>query len=68
MSTPTPLADYDSPWKEAIEQYLAAFLAFFFPVVHAGIAWDRGYEFLDTELARVVRDATTGRRYADKLV
>ena len=65
---PTPPADYDSPWKEAIEQYFAAFLAFFFPVVHAGIAWDRGYEFLDTELERVVRDATIGRRYADKLV
>jgi len=68
MSTPTPPADYDSPWKEAIEQYFAPFLAFFFPVVHAGIAWDRGYEFLDTELERVVRDATIGRRYADKLV
>lgn len=35
---PAPPAAYDSPWKEAIEQYLAAFLAFFFPVVHAGIA------------------------------
>jgi len=33
MSTPTPPADYDSPWKEAIEQYFAPFLAFFFPVV-----------------------------------
>ena len=65
---PAPPPDYDSPWKEAIEQYFAAFLAFFFPVVHAGIAWDRGYEFLDTELERVVRDATIGRRYADKLV
>jgi hypothetical protein len=63
-----PPADYDSPWKEAIEQYFAPFLAFFFPVVHAGIAWDRGYEFLDTELERVVRDATVGCRYADKLV
>ena len=32
-------------------------------------AWPwRGYEFLDTELERVVRDATIGRRYADKLV
>ena len=23
--------DYDSPWKEAIEQYFPAFIAFFFP-------------------------------------
>jgi hypothetical protein len=60
--------DYDSPWKEAIEQYFEAFLAFFFPRVHADIDWDKGYEFLNTELERVVRDATLGRRYADELV
>src|SRR5881628_2269112 len=61
-------SDYDSPWKEAIEQYFEAFLAFFFPRVHADIAWDKGYELLNTELERVVRDATLGRRYADELV
>jgi len=60
--------DYDSPWKEAIEQYFPAFIAFFFPDIHTDIAWDRGYEFLDKELERVVRDATIGRRYADKLL
>jgi hypothetical protein len=65
---PVPPADYDSPWKEALEGYFPDFLAFFFPAVHAEIAWERGYEFLDTELERVVRDATIGRRYADKLV
>ena len=65
---PVPPADYDSPWKEALEQYFPDFLAFFFPLVHAEIAWEHGYEFLDTELERVVRDATIGRRYADKLV
>src|SRR5712691_3101875 len=63
-----PPADYDSPWKEAIEHYFPAFIAFFFPHIFAEIAWHRGYEFLDTELERVVRDATVGRRYADKLV
>ena len=61
-------SDYDSPWKEAIEPYFPAFIAFFFPDIHTDIAWDRGYEFLDKELERVVRDATIGRRYADKLV
>jgi hypothetical protein len=60
--------DYDSPWKEAIEQYFPAFIAFFFPDIHTDIAWDRGYEFLDKELERIVRDAPIGRRYADKLV
>lgn len=60
--------DYDSPWKEAIEQYFEAFLAFFFPRVHRDIAWDKSYEFLNTELERIVRDAMVGRRYADELV
>ena len=29
--------DYDSPWKEALEQYLADCLALFFPAVHADV-------------------------------
>ena len=60
--------DYDSPWKEAIEVYFEAFLAFFFPEAHAGIDWARGYEFLDKELQQVTRDAELGRRIVDKLV
>jgi hypothetical protein len=63
-----PATDLDSPWKEVIERYFQAFMAFFFPEAHAGIAWERGYEFLDKELQRVVRDAKLGRRLADKLV
>jgi hypothetical protein len=61
-------ADYDSPWKEALDHWFGPFLAFFFPLAHADIDWSRGYEALDTELQQVVRDAELGRRYADKLV
>jgi hypothetical protein len=60
--------DYDSPWKEALERYLPDFLALLFPQAHAGIDWSKGYEFLDTELQQIVRDAELGRRLADKLV
>ncbi|MFM8443950.1 MAG: cytosolic protein [Methylococcus sp.] len=60
--------DYDSPWKEALDRYFPAFLAFFFPAAHADIAWEAGYRFLDKELQKVVRDAELGRRWADKLV
>lgn len=60
--------DYDSPWKETLERYFPAFLAFFFPAAHADIAWERGHRFLDKELQQVVRDAELGRRWADKLV
>ena len=60
--------DHDSPWKEALEGFFPDFLALLFPVIHAGIDWSRGYRFLDKEFQQIVRDAATGRRYADKLV
>jgi hypothetical protein len=59
--------DLDSPWKEALEMFLASFLAYFFPHIHEAIDWDRGYQSLDKELQQVVRDARTGKRLADKL-
>lgn len=63
--SPTP---FDSPWKDAIERYFEDFILFFFPQAHGEIDWSRGYEFLDTELQQVVRDAELGRRLVDKLV
>lgn len=60
--------DYDSPWKEALDRYLAAFLALCFPAIHAAIDWSRGHEFLDKELQQVVREAEQGRQLVDKLV
>jgi hypothetical protein len=61
-------ADYDSPWKEALDAYFEAFLALLFPRVHGQIGWSRGYESLDKEFQQVVREAEVGRRYVDKLV
>jgi hypothetical protein len=63
-----PSTDFDTPWKEVLERYLADFLAFFFPAAHADIDWSLGYTFLDKELQQVMRDAELGRRLADKLV
>lgn len=57
-------ADYDSRGKEAIYQYFEAGGEFFFPEAHSQIDWERGYEFLDTELQQVVRDGELGRRLA----
>ncbi len=62
------MADYDSPWEEALDQWFPLFGAFFFPRAHRKIHWSRRYETLDTELQQVVRDGELGRRYADKLV
>jgi hypothetical protein len=43
-------------------------LAFYFPDIHAAIDWTRSYEWLNTELRQVVRDAELGKRLADVLV
>jgi hypothetical protein len=66
-SQPRPREELDSPWKEALEHFLEWFLALCFPKVHAGIDWNRGYQSLDKELQRIVRDARLGKRLADKL-
>ena len=61
------MSDFDSPWKEALEHFFPMFLAFFFPEIFAAIDWSRGYESLDNELQKIVREAEVGRRIADKL-
>ncbi|NDJ25954.1 cytosolic protein [Nostoc sp. B(2019)] len=68
MTSNTPQTEYDSPWKQILQLYFADFMQFFFPQAHEEIDWSRGFEFLDKELAQVVRDAELGRRLADKLV
>lgn len=60
--------DFDSPWKDILDAYLAEFFAFFFPEAYREIDWQRAVIPLDKELQQVVRDAALGRRLADKLV
>ena len=43
-------------------------MAFYFPTLHALVDWQRNYESLDTELARITRRSATGKRVVDKLV
>ena len=47
----------DSVWKEAIEQYFEDFLLFFFPNIHQDVDLERGYQFLDKELAEIIGEA-----------
>jgi hypothetical protein len=61
-------ADYDSPWKKALEVYFKEFIDFFFPGIAADLDWSREHVFLDKELQQVAREAALGRRYVDKLV
>lgn len=60
--------DYDSPWKEALVEYLPAFFAFFYPEIGSDIDWSRPPIFLDTELRKMEREANLGKREADALV
>lgn len=60
--------DYDSPWKEVLEDYFQEFMRFFFSQAAMEIDWNKGFQFLDKELEQIVRDAELGKRYADKLV
>lgn len=62
------MSEYDSPWKESISLYFREFLNFFYPQIEQDIDWERGFEFLDTELQQIKRETETGRRDADKLV
>ena len=63
-----PATEFDSPWKEIVQNYFPEFIQFFFPQVYQEIDWNQGFEFLDQELQQVVRDAELGKRLVDKLV
>ncbi|HIJ83412.1 MAG: hypothetical protein HW380_198 [Magnetococcales bacterium] len=63
-----PNDEFDVPWKDILEAYFPEFLAFFLPVAHDGIDWERGFEFLDKELSRITRESRIGDRRMDKLV
>ena len=60
--------DYDSPWKEILEQYFPEFMAFFFPDAYADIDWQVNHEFMENELRQVIGEAELGVRRVDKLV
>lgn len=64
---PEQRANFDSPWKDILTNYFEDFIAFFFPQAYHAINWSTPYQFLDTELQQVVRDAELGKRIADKL-
>ncbi|MFB8791168.1 MAG: transposase [Potamolinea sp.] len=62
-----PQVDYDSPWKQALEEYFEPFLGLCFPQVHSLIDWSRPPDSLDKELQQIMREAESGKLIADKL-
>ncbi len=62
------VSDYDSGWKEVIPLYFEEFITFFFPKIHGEIDFKAGFEFLDKEFNKIVKDSAEKKRYVDKLV
>jgi len=59
----------DSSWRKILDKLLPEFLAFFFPKIHQAIDFDKGFEFLDKELQKILPlEDDTGKRVVDKLV
>lgn len=59
----------DSSWRKILDKLLPEFLAFYFPEIHAAIDFERGVEFLDKELQKILPEQDdSGQRVVDKLV
>jgi len=58
----------DALWKGIIESLIDDFLAYFFPDLVKIVDFDRGIEFLDTELQKLMPNSPGHRRHADKLM
>lgn len=59
--------DYDSAWKDIIEELFKSFLEFFFPAIHNDIDFSRKPEFLSQELRKLLKDSKVGKRVVDVL-
>ena len=62
------VADYDSGWKEIVEQYFQPLMEFMLPQVAAEIDWRKPYTFLDKEFQAIQPKAQVVTKNADKLV
>ncbi len=60
-------ANFDETWKDAIGNYLADFLKFFYPQIDERIDWQKTPISLDKELEKITASSKTQKRHADKL-
>ncbi len=59
----------DSSWRKILDKLLPEFLAFYFPEIHRAVDFERGVEFLDKELQKILPEQDdSGQRVVDKLV
>lgn len=58
----------DVLWKNILDELFPDFLAFFFPEIYRDIDLSAGYQFLDKELTKIIKNSAVGGRIVDKLV
>jgi hypothetical protein len=62
------MPEYDSPWKEVVDQQTRLAFGFLFPLVEQDTDWSEEVDSLDHELRKMAPAGPTGRRLADKLL
>ena len=62
------MTEYDSPWKEILDNYFEDFLQLCFPELHQAIDWATPPKTLDKEFQQIAQTSETGPRCVDKLV
>lgn len=60
--------DFDSAWKDVIEDLFEPFLEFFFPDIHRDIDFSKEIKIMDSESRGIAPYGKIGKRYADKLI
>jgi hypothetical protein len=58
----------DVPWNKMVKSYFPQCLEFFFPKIHAEIAWERGFEFLESELQQSLNNSDKIKDLTSNLV
>ncbi|MEZ6142351.1 MAG: hypothetical protein R3B84_17470 [Zavarzinella sp.] len=59
--------EFDSPWKETLENYLPDIFELLFPQWYPTFDWAKGFRSLDTELRTLLPDSEAGMIRADAL-
>ena len=63
-----PASDFDSAWKETVEVFLPGLVELSIPAICGEIDWNRGFDFLDSELRSLFPKRGSRRSRVDKLV
>ncbi len=58
----------DALWKAIVTEMLPDFIGFFIPELYEVIDFNRGFEFLEQELEKIIKKTKKNRKYTDKLV